>query len=459
MTAPTGSRGSDGLERGWALTGAARAPWRNWGGNERARPLVVRPGSEEEVAALLLAARERGLAVRPVGSGHSFTALAVTDGVHVRLDALTGVVGVRLPDDSGTGEVTVRAGTTIGALTNDLLGRGLALPNLGDIDHQTVAGALGTGTHGTGLGLTGLAAGVRAMRLALPDGRLVDVSPEADPGLFEAARISLGALGIVIRVTLAVVPAFLLRARETPEPLEPVLAGFADEAAAHDHMELYWFPHTDRALVKRNDRVPTGTPRRPVPGWRARLDDDLLSNRLFEVTNRLATARPALTPRINAVAARALSAREYVDHSHRVFVSERDVHFVESEWAFPRAALPDVVAELRRWVDTSGERLPFPVEVRVAAADDVWLSTAYGRESAYVAVHQYHRLDHRRYFAAFEEIALAHEGRPHWGKLHTRDAAFFAQAYPRFGDWLAVRDRVDPDRVLVNPHLQQVLGD
>ena len=442
-----------------ALLSGRRQAWTNWAGNQRATPLVAVPESEDEVAQLLGAARDGGLTVKPVGAGHSFTDVAVTDGVQVRLDRIAGVVAVVQPDESGCGEVTVRAGTTIRDLANGLLGRGLALPNLGDIDRQTIAGALGTGTHGTGLGLTGLAAGVRRLRIALPDGRVVEASPEQEPELFQAARISLGALGIMTEVTLAVVPAFLLHAWETPEPLEPLLATIGSEAEGHDHLEFYWFPHTDRVQVKRNDRVVAGTPRRPVPRWRARLDDDLLSNRLFERTNRLAVARPSLTPRINRVAARALSARDYVDHAHRVFVSERAVRFVESEWAFPRAALVDVMADLRAWVERSGELLPFPVEVRVAAADDVWLSTAYGRESCYVAVHQYHRLDHRRYFAAFEEIALAHGGRPHWGKLHTRDAEFFEGAYPRFADFRRVRDAVDPDRVMANAYTRRVLGD
>ena len=442
-----------------ALLTGRRQAWTNWAGNQQASPFVAVPESEGEVAQLLVAARQGGLTVKAVGAGHSFTDVAVTDGVQVRLDRIAGIVAVAQPDDSGVGEVTVRAGTTIRDLANGLQGRGLALPNLGDIDRQSIAGALSTGTHGTGLRLGGLVAGVRRLRIALPDGQVVEASSDREPELFQAARISLGALGIITEVTLEVVPAFLLHARETPEPLLPLLASIGSEAESHDHLEFYWFPHTDRVQVKRNDRVTAGTPRRPLPRWRARLDDDLLSNRLFERTNRLATARSSLTPWINRVAARALSARDYVDHAHRVFVSERAVRFVESEWAFPRAELVDVVTELRTWVERSGELLPFPVEVRVAAADDVWLSTAYGRESGYVAVHQYHRLDHRRYFGAFEEIALAHGGRPHWGKLHTRGAEFFEGAYPRFADFRRVRDAVDPDRVMANAYTRRVLGD
>ena len=237
-----------------------------------------------------------------------------------------------------------------------------------------------------------------------------------------------------------------------------MLAGADADAEANDHFEFYWFPHTDRVLTKRNNRVPEGTPRRPLPTWRERLDDDLLSNRVFELTNRLATRMPRATRSINAVASRALSERQYTDSSHKVFVTAREVRFLESEWAFPRASLSAVLLELREWVDTHDERISFPVECRVAAADDVWLSTAYERESCYVAIHKYHRQPRGAYFDAFEAIAVNHGGRPHWGKIHTRDAGYLRGVYPRFDDFLAVRDRVDPERRFGNPYLERVLG-
>jgi L-gulonolactone oxidase len=287
---------------------------------------------------------------------------------------------------------------------------------------------------------------------------VVACSPHHESELFHAARLGFGALGIVTELTLAVVPAYLLEAHERPERLSALLEHVDEEIEGNDHFEFYWFPHTDRALTKRNNRVPDGTRRAPLPSWRARLDDELLSNRLFELTNRVATRVPRATLPLNEFAGRALSERRYTDDSHRVFVTARNVRFTESEWAFPRHSLADVLGELRRWIDTHDELISFPVECRVAAADDVWLSTAHERESCYVAVHRYVRQPRGSYFEAFERIAMEHGGRPHWGKLHTRDAEWLRSAYPRFDDFVRVRDRVDPERRFTNAHLDRVLG-
>jgi FAD-linked oxidoreductase len=447
------------VEKGSALAEVTRVvrsvEWTNWAGTESARlARVATPRDEAEVVAEVRAAASRGLRVKAIGAGHSFTGVAVTDGLQLRLGALSGVTSI----DATRGEATVRAGTPLHVLNEELAAFGYALPNLGDIDRQSIAGAVGTGTHGTGLRLPGLSAGVRALRLVLADGSVVGCSPTQDPALFEAARLGLGALGVITELTLAVVPAFLLHAVERPEPLLSVLEQVDDAAESNDHFEFYWYPHTDRTQTKRNNRVPAGTAPRPLARWRERLDDDLLANRLFEVSNRVATRLPRTTKGINAVASRALAERSYIDASHRVFVTARDVRFVESEWAFPRRSLREVLLELRDWIDRHDERISFPVECRVAAADDVWLSTAYERESAYVAVHRYHRQQHGRFFDAFEAIATEHGGRPHWGKLHTRGADYLRECYPRMDDFVAVRDRVDPERRFGNPYLERVLG-
>lgn len=429
--------------------------WSNWAGTESSKlARVATPRSEAEVVEEVVRAADRGLRVKAIGAGHSFTGVAVTDGVQLRLGALSGVTSI----DSTRGEATVRAGTPLHVLNEELEAFGYALPNLGDIDRQSLAGATGTGTHGTGLRLTGLSAGIRALRIVLADGSLVECSPTHEPELFQAARLGLGALGIVTEITVAVVPAFLLHAVERPESLTDVLAHADVSAEANDHFEFYWFPHTDRALTKRNNRVPEGTARRPLPAWREKLDDDLLSNRFFELTNRVATRMPRSTRSINAIASRALSERQFTDSSRKVFVTAREVRFMESEWAFPRASLSEVLLELREWVDTHDERISFPVECRVAAADDVWLSTAYERQSCYIAIHKYHRQGRGAYFDAFEAIAVNHGGRPHWGKLHTRHADYLRSVYPRFDDFLAVRNRVDPERRFGNPYLERVLG-
>ncbi|GAY08144.1 D-arabinono-1,4-lactone oxidase [Pseudonocardia sp. N23] len=430
-----------------------RRIWTNWAGTATASPAeVVSPTTVDELQRAVARASAAGMRVKALGSGHSFTPIAVTDGLAVAPDRLRGIVSA----DPATGLVTVLAGTTLHELGPALWQLGLAMPNLGDVDVQTVAGALATGTHGTGARLGGLATQVAGMQLVLADGTLYDCPADDLP----AAAIGLGALGVVATVTLRCVPAFLLHAEESPAALDEVLrdaAAFDAFTRAHDHAEFYWFPHTRRALTKRNDR--TAAPERPLPRLRRAIDDELLSNTVFGWTNRLCAARPSLIPRVNAVAARTLGAREFVDRSYRVFAAPRRVVFRETEYALPRHAVREAITELEAWLRRSGERVAFPVEVRVAAADDVWLSTAYGRDSGYVAVHQYVGSDHTRWFDAAESILRGLGGRPHWGKMHSLTADDLAGLHPRFDDFRAVRDRLDPGRTFTNPYLRRVLGD
>lgn len=429
--------------------------WTTWAGTETARPAAVaHPVSTDEVSLVMREARERGLRVKAVGSGHSFTAIAITDGVLVQLDRLSGIVAADVP----SGRVRVLAGTPLHRLNPALAALGLALPNLGDIDRQTISGALATGTHGTGAAFRGIADAVVATRIVLPDGTVVDCDATQEPELFEASRISLGALGIVTELTLQCVPAFLLNAKEAPGTLSGTLAALDDLVDGTDHFEFYWFPHTDRVLTKRNTRLPVDAGAHPLPRWKGWLDDDLLSNRVFEIVNRVSTAKPQWVPRINRLTSRVLSAREFTTSSHEVFASPRDVRFREMEYAVPREAAPQLIRDLKDMVDRSDLRLPFPVEVRFTAADDVWMSTAQGRDTCYIAVHQYHRMDHGAYFDAFEAMASEVGGRPHWGKMHGRSAEDLRPAYPRFDAFVAVRDRVDPERLMANPYLDRVLG-
>ena len=438
-------------------TGSSRSgtKWRNWAGNQSAWPAEVAQAKDVgDVATVVASAAARGLRVRPVGAGHSFTPAAVTDGVMLRLDHLAGVTGV----ERATGRVRVLAGTRLRHLNPALEAAGLALPNLGDIDRQSLSGAIATGTHGTGARLHGIASAVRGLTMVLADGSVLECSAHQHPDVFEAARVGLGALGVVTEVELQCVPSFRLHAVERPEPLLPLLERVQEEAEGNDHFELYWFPHTGRTLTKRNNRVGSEPDPGPLAPWRAWVDDELLANGVFELANRASARWPSVVPRLNQLTARALAAREFTDDSWRVFCSNRAVRFVESEYAVPREVVADVLLALRDWVNRHDEALPFPVEVRFLAADDVWLSTAYERDTAYVAVHQYRRMDHRRYFAAFEAIVAEHSGRPHWGKLHTLDAARLRPLYPRFDDFLRVREELDPGGLFRNDYLDQVLG-
>lgn len=432
------------------------AIWQNWSGTEQADPArTVRPAGVEELAAAVTAAAEDGLRVKAVGAGHSFSGIAVADGVQLDMGGLDQVVAV----EQRTGLVTVEAGMPLWRLNQILDAHGLALENMGDIDRQTISGAISTGTHGTGDRYRGFAWQVKGLKLVLADGSIVQCTEFERPELFAAARLGLGAVGVIAEVTLQCVPAFRLKAAERPERLDAVLDGLDELVSENDHFEFYWFPHTARTLMKLNNRYAMSEPSR-APGrlsywW----SEAFTENALFEASNRVGAKFPAMVPGLNRLAGRVWSAREYTDVSHRVFASPRSVVFREMEYALPREALPEVLRELQAMVERERHLVSFPVEVRFAAADDIWLSTAQGRRTAYVAVHQYHRHDHEPYFKDCATIFDAAGGRPHWGKMHSLDAERLSDLYEHFGDFLAVRKVVDPDRRFSNPYLERVLGD
>ncbi|WP_213813754.1 D-arabinono-1,4-lactone oxidase [Glaciihabitans sp. dw_435] len=425
----------------------------NWGRCESAEPaFAAAPASVREVQQVVVSARERGLRVKPLGAGHSFSGIGMTDGVRVDLTAMSGLLRVR-----GT-RATLGAGTFLWQLPALLAPHGLALQNMGDIDRQTISGAIATGTHGTGGGFGGLATRVSGLTLVTADGTVLSLTREDDPALLAVAAVGLGALGIVVEVEVDCVPAFLLRGVERQEALGTVLDGFGERVASADHFEFYWFPHTRVALTKTNTRLPLSHGREPLGRVRTWFDDDLMANSLFAGTVSLGRRLPALVPTINRISARMTGHRQHVDHSYRVFAVERRVRFREMEYAVPVEEVPQALRELDALIERRRWNISFPVEVRAAAADNLVLSTASGRATGYIAVHRYYREDPGEYFTAVEAIMRAHGGRPHWGKMHARDAESLREAYPRFDEFVAVRDRLDPHRVFANEYLDRVIG-
>ena len=429
------------------------AAWSNWAGNQSARPRrAVAPASVEELAAAIRGAAEDGLPVKAVGTGHSFTAIAATDGVLVRPDRLT---AVREIDHKG-GTVTVESGLPLEKLNQLLEHAGLALTNMGDIMVQTVAGATSTGTHGTGRSSASLAAQIKALEIVLADGTVTTCSPTENPELFSGARLGLGALGVVSAITFGVEPAFNLTALETPMGFDEVIGRFDELSTQNEHFEFYWFPHTEGCSTKRNNR--SEGPLAPLPAFKHWLDDEFLSNTVWEGACRVGRRFPKVIPGIAKIASKAWSERTYTDVSYKVFTSPRRVRFIEMEYAVPREAATEVLRELKKLVERNDWQVSFPVEVRVAPADDLWMSTASGRDTAYIAVHLFKGTRDQGYFTEVEKIMTAHQGRPHWGKLHTRDAEYLAGAYPHFADFTALRDKVDPERRFANDYLRRVLG-
>lgn len=433
---------------------ASRNHWQNWAGLASASPArVTTPVTVEEVADEVREAATSGSTIKMPGTGHSFTDIAVTEGVLLDPTALRGITRV----DRNRMEVTALAGTPLHVLNSTLEGLGLSLHNMGDIAEQTVAGATSTGTHGTGGQVASLSAQLAALEMVTADGSALRASADENPDVFAAGRIGLGALGILTSLTFRVEPIFTLEAHEAPMTWDEVTGNLDALVVDNHHFEFYWFPHTDGCLTKQNNRtIDEPEPLGRLRGW---IDDDLLSNKVFGLVNRLGNARPSLVPRLNAISSRALSGRTFSDAPHRVFVTPRTVRFREMEYAVPREAGLDVLREVRSRIERSDWRISFPIEVRFAPADDIALSTAEGRDVMYVACHLNAQTDHTEYFRGLEEIFKAHDGRPHWGKLHTRTAEDLAPSYPRFEEFLALRDRLDPDRIFTNAYLRRVLGD
>jgi L-gulonolactone oxidase len=428
-------------------------PWRNWVGDQRCSPAQrASPASVEELSAAIARARRAGLRVRVVGSGHSFSETALTDGLMIDLARMAGVLDV----DRSSGLVRVQAGITIAQLSAHLAEQGLAMENLGDVDAQTIAGAISTATHGTGARLRNISSQVAELTLVLADGSTLSCSPSSDPETFRAARVGLGALGAIAEVTLQCVPAFTLRGVDEPLPLERVLADFEQLTQENDHFEFYAFPHASTALTRTNNR----TEERPRPRGRLRAyaNDVLLTNHAFGLICRTGRRLPSRIPQLNRLVTKLAGVSTRVERSHEIFASPRLVRFTEMEYALPRASTTAAVKAVLELIAREGFAVPFPIEVRTVAADDAMLSTAAERDSGFVAVHMFEGMEWEPYFRAVAEVMDGLEGRPHWGKRSFQAAATLRDRYPQWDAFAEVRARLDPDGLFANDWTDRVLG-
>ncbi len=423
--------------------------WVNWAGDQSCVPAeIATPTSVDDVVGIVRRAAESGRRIRVAGAGHSFTDAVLTDGILVSLDQLDRLLDV----DADTGLVRVQAGISLRRLSELMHVHGLAFPNLGDIDVQSIAGATATATHGTGARLQNLSAALHSVEIVTGNGELVELRADADPQAWRAARVSIGALGIVTAVTIAAVPSFVLHADESRMPVAAVLDDLDTHLADNEHFEFFLFPHARDALVKRNNRT-TATER---PSRAARATSYLTQNIGLDAVARVGRARPTLIPRLNRTVTALLNNEVRIDRSYRVFASPRKIKFTEMEYALPRE---HGVEALRRIIEVS-ERFdtPLPIEARWVAADDAYLSPAHGRDTCYIAVHMYRGMPWEPYFRAAESIFDDYGGRPHWGKRHTQTAATLAARYPEWDRFAAVRDRLDPARLFTNAYVERVLG-
>jgi L-gulonolactone oxidase len=427
--------------------------WTNWAGDQRCAPeLVVEPGSEDEVVEALRRAAAAGRTVKVAGAGHSFTDAACTDGHMLRLGRMNRALSV----DPASGLATVQAGATIRELGPLLAERGLALENQGDVDPQTIAGAIATATHGTGARFRNISAQVAGLRLVTAAGEVLECSADQEPALFRAARVGLGALGVVTAVTLRCPPLYTLRRTDSPRPLAETLDRLDEIVDGSERFELFVFPYTRIALTRVTER--TDDPPRPLSPRAEWLSDVVFENWMLELFMRAGRARPATIPALNRMLARLVQPSERVDRSYRIYANPRLVRFTEMEYAVPRPAGREALERVMAMVERRRLPIPLPLEFRFVAPDDAYLSPAAGRDTAYIAVHVYRGMEHETYFRAVESMMREYDGRPHWGKRHYRTAADLAPAYPDWDAFQEVRERTDPARLFRNDYLDRVLG-
>jgi FAD-linked oxidoreductase len=423
--------------------------FRNWSGLVDCRPArLEQPADLQGIARAVRESASARRRIRVAGGGHSFTELVATSETLLTLGRFRGL------EEATAGEAWARGGTPLWELNAALAGRGLALENLGDIDRQTVAGAVSTGTHGTGAALGSLSTQVTAATLITAAGEILECSGQDEPQVFRAAQVSLGALGVLARLRLRVVPAFRLRAVRRRLSLEACLADLPKLRAEHRHFEFFWFPYTDVVQTKAFD--PTSE---PETGRLARwVDEWLAENLAFGLLCRACRVWPGLCRGACRLAARVQGEGDHVYASHRAFCTRRLVRFQEMEYSLPQAKVGEAFREIGEWIARHRPAVCFPLECRFVKADDIPLSPAHGRDSAFIAVHAYRGMEFNAYFDGAEAIFRNHGGRPHWGKLHGLAASELCRLYPLWDEFQAVRERLDPRRVFGSPYLERVLG-
>ncbi len=421
---------------------------KNWAGNVHFQPsLVANPKTQEELAALIQKANAQNKKIRVLGSGHSFTRLIETSDILISLNEMQGVLG-----HNGS-SVRVLGGTKLKRLGDELFELGLGLENLGDIDVQSIAGALSTGTHGTGSELGVISTQVEALKILNGRGEEVRCSADENPDLFSAARVSMGALGIITEAQMKAKPHYKLSMVQEKASLESALENFEAYNKTDRHFEFFWFPHSEKVLQKRTKL----TDEAPLPVTLAQhFNEVILENILFEGISRVARFFPSLAPKISRLCGELASGNRRQDWSHRVFASPRWVKFVEMEYGVPLIHFKDVIAEIKKELGRSQHLVHFPIECRFVKGDDIWLSPAFVEDRAFISVHMYRGMPYKAYFTAMEKIFLKYNGRPHWGKMHTLRAKELSVLYPRWKDFQKQRELMDPDGIFETSYMTQL---
>lgn len=422
--------------------------WRNWAHTVECSPEeLFFPKSIEEVQALVKEASKLGKKIRVVGAGHSFTKLVQTNSWLVSLDSLSGIEAI----DEKNRTVTVLGGTRLFQIGKELGEGGWSQENLGDINVQSIAGAISTGTHGTGLQFGNLSSQVEELTLVTASGKLITLSKTEKN--FSAA-VSLGSLGIIVRVTLRMIKCPVYEYKSSKVPFHDLIPELERYIESNRHFEMYLFPYSDLVQVKTMNI----TSNKPQSLTRHQLESLILENYAFFLLSELCRWFPKLTRFVSRLSAKAVSNLSISAYSYQLFATPRKVKFSEMEYCIPLEHMKAAIEEVHETIKKNGYEVHFPIECRTVKADDIWLSPSYQRDSAYIAFHMYKGMPHEEYFRDMEAIMKEHEGRPHWGKMHKQKSGELEQLYPMFSEYLKIRQELDPEGMFLNEYLEEIFG-
>ncbi|MBD1371882.1 FAD-binding protein [Hazenella sp. IB182357] len=425
--------------------------WENWSGSVKCQPqAVLYPQTIAEVVALVKKAKQEQRLIRVVGSGHSFTRLVETDDQLVSLDRLQGIVEM----DEERKTALVWGGTKLKALGELLAERGYSQENLGDINAQSIAGAISTGTHGTGIQFGSISTQAVEITMVNGEGEMVCCSAEQNPDLFKAAQVSLGTLGIIVQVRLRVLPKYRLHLNSFRLPLSECIQQLEHYKQENRHFEFYWFPYTDLVQMKLTNITEAEPTRNETVKF---FKEVVVENGAFWCLSEATRFVPKLAPAVSRISANGIPATNEIEESHRMFATSRLVRFQEMEYSIPADCLPAAMAEIKASIDQHQFAVHFPIECRFVAADDIWLSSAYGRDSAYIAVHMYRGMEYEAYFKQLESILQKYEGRPHWGKMHHMEHDSIKHSYPKLEQFNQFREQMDPQGLFLNDYVRKML--
>lgn len=430
--------------------------WKNWSGTVTCTPLqTFYPKSIEEVVLLVRRTKNAGKYLRIVGSGQSFSSLVHTDQVLLSLEELAGIEQL----DTEQGTITVYGGTIIQEILTEAASVGYTLENVGTMHEQSIAGAISTGAHGTGIKYGALATQVLAFTIVTAEGKLLECSPSYNTEVFKAAQLSLGLIGVIVKATMRITPLYPLREHRYTIGFDELPAQYEPLAKKHRHVSLYWHPYTDTVQVRTLDRTEEhlATEEEPLDTdeehpVRNKGSFERLALRLFSWIIRF---YPQLTKHISRWYAHIATSVETVTYCEGEAFYAPVIVYNEMEYYLPIEHIPAVMMAIRDTIEQGQLPVHLPIAIRFVQEDDIWLSPAYERTSAAIAISIGKGMPYENVFKAIEAIFHQYGGRPHWGKIHTLTPEQVRVMYPKWDAFVHLRTLFDPYETLGNSYVNK----